>query len=187
MTCTYCGMGRCQRCLAESGHRPRRGRFCGIFTWGNVLQSAPDPPTTKYVAPVRGYLTWLAASDRDVETDGDPLDEPAGRDGAVRDWCAWVKTIARLRPATINNTLAAIDDFYTRRGLGAATARREALPRRVPKALSNREVLHYLRAVEHCASTRDTVVALLPFYAGLRISEVVDLDLDEADVPPEPT
>jgi hypothetical protein len=40
----------------------------------------------------------------------------------VRDWRAWAKTVARLRPATINNTLAAIDDFYTRRGLGAATA-----------------------------------------------------------------
>jgi site-specific recombinase XerD len=146
-----------------------------------TLRSAPlaGPTRIKYVARVRGYLTWLAASDRDVETDGDPLEEPAGRDGAVRDWRAWAKTVARLRPATINNTLAAIDDFYTRRGLGAATACREALPRRAPKALSNREVVRYLRAVEHCASARDTVVALLPFYAGLRISEVVGLDLDD--------
>ena len=92
-----------------------------------------------------------------------PALEVAGRDGAVRDWRAWAKTVARLRPATINNTLAAIDDFYIRRGLGPATARREMLPRRAPKALSNREVVRYLRAVEHCASARDTVVALLPF------------------------
>jgi integrase/recombinase XerC len=97
----------------------------------------------------------------------------------VRDWRAWAKTIARLRPATINNTLAAIDDFYTRRGLGPATARREALPQRAPKALTAREVVRYLRAVEHCGSARDTVVALLPFYAGLRVGEVVGLDLDD--------
>jgi integrase/recombinase XerC len=146
-----------------------------------ALRSAPLAAATraKYVSRVRGYLTWLAASDRDVETDGDPLGEPAARDGAVRDWRAWAKSVARLRPATINNTLAAVDDFYLRRGLGAATTRREALPRRAPKALSQREVVRYLRAVEHCGSARDTVVALLPFYAGLRISEVVGLDLDD--------
>ncbi len=54
------------------------------------------------------------------------------------------------------------DDFYTRRGLGPAVARREAMPRQAPKALSQREVVRYLRAVEHCGCARDTVVALLP-------------------------
>ncbi len=144
-----------------------------------ALRTAPlaTPTRTKYVSRVRGYLTWLATSDLNAATDGDPLEEPAARDGAVRDWRAWAKTVARLRPATINNTLAAIDDFYTRRGLGPAIARREALPRRAPKALSARDVVRYLRAVEHCGSARDTVVALLPFYAGLRVSEVVGLDL----------
>ncbi|MDN5749322.1 MAG: tyrosine-type recombinase/integrase [Pseudonocardia sp.] len=132
---------------------------------------------TKYVARVRGFLAWLAATESDV---GDPLTDPAARDGAVRDWRVWAKTVARQAPATINNTLAAIDDFYARRGLGAAAARREALPRRAPKALSPREVVRYLRAVEHCGSGRDTVIALLPFYTGLRIGEVVGLDL--ADV-----
>lgn len=97
----------------------------------------------------------------------------------MRDWRAWAKTVARHRATTINNTLAAVDDFYTRRGLGPARARREALPRRAPKALTERQVVGYLRAVEHHASPRDRVVALLPFYAGLRISEVVGLDLTD--------
>jgi integrase/recombinase XerC len=39
--------------------------------------------------------------------------------------------------------------------------------------------VRYLRAVEHCGSARDTVVALLPFYAGLRVGEVVGLDLED--------
>jgi len=114
---------------------------------------------------------WLAISERDLDIDGDALTDPAARDGTVRDWRAWAKTVARLRPTTINNTLAAIDDFYTRRGLGPATARREALPRRAPKALSSKEVVRYLREVEHHADARDTVVALLPYYAGLRIGD----------------
>ena len=133
----------------------------------------------KYTARVRGFLSWLDTAGRDPDLDGDPLTDPVARDGAVRDWRAWAKTTARLQPATINNTLAAIDDFYTRRGLGAATARREALPRRAPKAVGSREMLRYLRAVEHCGSARNIVVALLPFYAGLRIGEVVGLDVTD--------
>ncbi len=35
------------------------------------------------------------------------------------------------------------------------------------------------RSMEHCCSARDTVVALLPFYAGLRVGEVVGLDVDD--------
>lgn len=163
-----------------------------------ALRTAPLSAGTraKYVSRVRGYLTWLATSHPAASgsaTHADPpahrladdghvpeLSEPGARDGAVRDWRAWAKTVARHRPTTINNTLAAVDDFYTRRGLGPAIARREPLPRRAPKALPDRQVVRYLRAVEHHASPRDQVVALLPFYAGLRISEVVGLDL--ADV-----
>jgi len=130
----------------------------------------------KYTARVRGFLAWLDSAGRDPDLDGDPLTDPVARDGAVRDWRSWAKTTARLQPATSNNTLAAIDDFYSRRGLGAATARREALPRRAPKAVGSRDITRYLRAVEHCGSARNTVVALLPFYAGLRIGEVVGLD-----------
>jgi len=146
-----------------------------LARYQRALAPAPLSPgtRTKYIARVRGFLAWLDTAD----VDGDPLDDPTARDGAVRDWRAWAKTVARRQPATINNTLAAIDDFYTRRGLGAATARREALPRRAPQALGHREVLRYLRAVEHCGSARDTVVALLPFYVGLRVAEIVGLDV----------
>lgn len=34
----------------------------------------------------------------------------------MRDYRAHLLTIAKRSPATINNTLAALDDFYTRRG-----------------------------------------------------------------------
>ena len=127
-----------------------------------ALRGAPLAAATraKYVSRVRGYLVWLATADADL---GDPLEETSARDGAVRDWRAWAKTIARLRPATINNTLAAIDDFYTRRGLGPATARREALPQRAPKALTAREVVRYLRgrALRLREGHRGGAVALL--------------------------
>jgi integrase len=154
-----------------------------LALYQRALARAPLAGATraKYVARVRGFLVWLATTDLSAygsaaDQAGEPLTDPAARDGAVRDWRVWAKTVGRqARPRS--TTPAPIDDFYARRGLGAATARREALPRRAPKALSAREVVRYLRAVEHCGCARDTVVALLPFYAGLRIGEVVGLDL----------
>jgi site-specific recombinase XerD len=88
--------------------------------------------------------------------------------------------VRKAAPTTINNTLAALDDFFVRRGLGAADARREDLQQRdAPKALGEREMRRYLRAVEHEASARDRAVGLLPYYAGLRDSEVVGLDVGD--------
>jgi len=167
-----------------------------LARYQRALMAAPLSPTTrsKYAARVRGYLHWLQTayarggehdSGYDAEyhsrLDGDPLVDAAARDRAVRDWQIWAKTTARLRPTTINNTLAALDDFYTRRGLGPALARRESLHRGTPKALTHREVVRYLRAVEHTASPRDRLVALLPYYAGLRVGEAVRLDVDDVE------
>jgi len=142
------------------------------------LERAPLQPSSrrKYLSRVRGYLAWLSETD----TDGDPLTEPAARDGAVRDYRSHLKATRKAAGATINSTLAALDDFHTRLGLGPAAVRREELPRRdAPRALGDRETRRYLRAVEHEASVRDRVAALLPYYAGLRDSEVVGLDMDD--------
>ena len=78
----------------------------------------------------------------------------------------------------INNTLAALDDFYLRRGMGKAAARRESRAAGAQGA-DHREALRYLRAVEQPTSPRNRAIALLPYYAGLRIGEVVGLDVDD--------
>src|SRR5882724_7149136 len=56
--------------------------------------------------------------DRSNDVSGDPLGEPAARDWAVRDYRRYLEVVPKAAPTTINNTLAAIDDFYTRRSLG---------------------------------------------------------------------
>jgi site-specific recombinase XerD len=75
--------------------------------------------------------------------------------------------------------LAAVDDFYTRRGLGPARAKRAEVPATAPRALGPKAQIRYLRAVQACGSVRDRVLALVPFYAGTRIAEIVALDLDD--------
>jgi site-specific recombinase XerD len=128
-----------------------------------------------YASRIRQYLAWLEQTD----LDGDPLREPAARDGAVRDYRAHLQTVLRRKPTTVNLTLAALVDFYTRNGLGPPEARRLDLPQQAPRALSEKDSTRWLRTVERWLNPRDRVIALLPFYAGLRLSEVVALDLPD--------
>jgi site-specific recombinase XerD len=148
-----------------------------LASYRRELVTAPLSAQTvrTYTSKVRAYLIWLAATD----LDGDPLTDPRARDWAVRDYRTHLITVAKRAPTTINNALAAIDDFYTRRGLGPAAAERLTLPRTAPRALEHKPALRWLRAIQSHPATRDRVLALLPFYAGLRIAETVRLDLDD--------
>jgi integrase/recombinase XerC len=142
------------------------------------LKASPVDGDTRraYASRVRQYLAWLGAA----QVDGDPLADMHARDGAVRDYRVHLQTVARRTPATINTVLAAIADFYVRRGVGIPDVARLDLPQRAPRALPPRQGIRWLRAVQRCLNPRDRVLALLPFYAGLRIGEAVALDI--ADV-----
>ena len=65
-------------------------------------------------------------------------------------------------------------------GLGPAAAGRLNLPAQAPRALDAKTALRWVRAIATCPSPRDRVLALLPIYAALRISETVALDTDDA-------
>ena len=88
----------------------------------------------------------------------------------------------KAAPATVNGALAAIDDFYARRGLGRARVERVELPRLAPRALEKRAVLRWLRAVEAHLAPRDRALAGVLFYAGVRISEGVRLDVEDVQL-----
>lgn len=116
------------------------------------------------------------AGRRDV--DGEPLTDATARDWAVRDYRTYLLTVAGRKPSTVNAHMTAIDDFYRRRGLGPASARREELPKAAPRALDHKAQLRWLRAAER-ASRRDKALAHVGFYAGLRIGEIVALNVQD--------
>jgi site-specific recombinase XerD len=136
---------------------------------------SPSRPRRTYASKVRQYLAWLGTG----EFDDEPLSSADGRDWAVRDYRTHLQAVLTRRPATVNNALAAVDDLYIRRGLGPARAKRAEIPNAAPRALGARAQIRYLRAVQACSSPRDRALALVPFYAGTRISETVALDLDD--------
>ena len=142
-----------------------------------ALGAAPLSAQTRrtYASKVRQYLVWLAGA----EVDGDPLGSVEGRDWAVRDYRGYLQGVLKRSPATVNGALAAVDDFYVRRGLGPARAKRAEVPAAAPRALGPKAQIRYLRAVQACGSARDRALGLVPFYAGTRIAETVALDLDD--------
>lgn len=131
-----------------------------------------------YLAQVRDFVTWLAGSEHGAPA----LADPHVRDWAVRDYKRFVKTTKRWGPASVNQALAAIDNFYRSRGAGRPEVAREDLAQTAPRALSEAEQRTFLRFVEACPSARDRAIATVFFYAGLRLSELGALDVTDVAV-----
>jgi integrase/recombinase XerC len=127
------------------------------------------------------FLAWLADASGRGRYRGDPLTNPTARDWAIRDYRLYLlrEAIPKRSVRYCNNALAALDDFYVRLGLGKANAGRDELPTTAPKAMDAKEEIRWLRAVEAWPHARDRAIALLPFYAGLRIGDIVALDVDD--------
>lgn len=140
----------------------------------------------KYRRSTASFLGWLAEAREAGAVDGDPLTDPSARDWAVRDWRRHLKNTrtergTHLGAATVNNRLAAVDAFFALRGSGRPAVVREHLARpSAPRALDQRTLLRFLRTVARDASPRDRAICHLAYYAGLRVAEIVALDV--ADV-----
>ncbi|MEV4582936.1 tyrosine-type recombinase/integrase [Nonomuraea jabiensis] len=149
-----------------------------------ALERAPLSAETRrtYRSRVRMYLAWLA--DHAAAYSTDPLAARQARDWAVRDYRMWLLRDgpARRSRVHVNSALTALDDFYTRRGLGKADIAREDLPKSAPRALEERARIRWLRAVEAHLSPRGRCIALIPYYAGARIGEIVRLDVDDVQM-----
>jgi site-specific recombinase XerD len=144
------------------------------------LQRRPLAPRSReaYGHQVRRYLAWLG--DRSP-VDGDPLVDEAARDWAVRDYKRHLKAVERWKPASVNLALAALDSFYTHLRLGRPVVHREELPASAPRALSDEQQRRLLRLAER-ASARDRAIVVVLLYTGLRLAELVALDLDDVRV-----
>jgi site-specific recombinase XerD len=140
------------------------------------LESRPLAARSRqaYGHQVRRYLVWLG--DRSP-VDGDPLADAAARDWAVRDYKRHLKAVQRWKPASVNLALAALDSFYAQLGLGRPVVRREDLPAKAPRALSDEQQRLLLRMAER-ASARDRAIVVTLLYSGLRLAELV-ADLDD--------
>ena len=131
-----------------------------------------------YLAQVRAFLTWLAGSEHGPLA----LADPHVRDWAVRDYKRHVKTAKRWAPASVNQALAAIDNFYRSLAAGRPEVLREELAQVAPRSLEEADQRRFLRIVEASPSPRDRAMATVFFYAGLRLSELAALDMADVEM-----
>ena len=133
----------------KSTHPPVMADELGRVTTGyqHWLTRQPLSVNTRraYLGRVRQYCAYLAAPVNDY---GNPLSDPHGRDYAIRDFKSHLKKSCKAKPASVNLTLAALDNFYLFLGLGRANVRREDLPKEAPRALEPEEQKRFMRAVE---------------------------------------
>ncbi len=129
-----------------------------------------------YRTQVRQFCVYLNQTDSEY---GDPLKDEHARNYAVRDYKAYLKTVRKRKPTTVNIALAAIDNFYRFLQMSPADVKREDLPQQAPRALTENEQKRFLRAIERCSSARDQAIASLLFYTGLRIGECAALNQDD--------
>lgn len=151
-----------------------------LATYAGWLKRQPLATRSReaYLAQVRAFLNWLAGSEHGPQA----LVDPHVRDWAVRDYKRHVKTAKRWAPASVNQALAAIDNFYRSLAAGRPEVLREELAQGAPRSLEEADQRRFLRIVEASPSPRDRAMATVFFYAGLRLSELAALDIADVEM-----
>lgn len=127
-----------------------------------------------YAAHVSSYVDWLAERPEAEAA----LREPRARDFAGRDFKRYLKLERGWAPSSVNLALAATDHFNRFLGLGPAVVTRERIAQSAPRALDEDEQRALVRAAEH-ATARDRAIVVLLLHTGLRLSELVALDVGD--------
>ena len=140
------------------------------------LDRSPLSANTRraYRRQVARYLEWL----EERPSAEIALDDPHARDFCVRDYRHALKE-QRLSAASVNAALAAVDHLYRFVGLGPPKVQRDRLAAQAPRALDEHELRSVFRAAERCGRARDRAAVGLLALAGLRLSELAALDIDD--------
>lgn len=172
--------------MVPRSKKPTRGQpeavnadaVVAVYAAWLVRQPLADRSRDAYLAQVRSFVTWLAGSGHG----GGALVEASIRDWAVRDYKRHVKTAKQWAPTSVNQALAAIDNFYRSFGVGRPEVAREDLAQVAPRALVEDEQRRFLRTLEGCPAARDRAIATVFFYTGLRLSELTALEVADLSI-----
>jgi integrase/recombinase XerC len=120
---------------------------------------------------------------------GEPVDPTSADPRKLRDYSAWLSGKG-YAPSTIARRLASLRSFFRyQRRQGVVTTdpvaglRNPKQPRRLPRLLRSEDVIGLLEAIptDERAGIRDRAMFEALYGGGLRVSELVGLDLDDLD------
>lgn len=130
-----------------------------------------------YCQAVTGFVDWLPFQlKHDYEA---VVSDPIAATHAVRDYRRYLLTQRRLKPKSVDTVMTGIANLYLWFGMPRPDVRSAAPSRRgAPKSLAEDQVRDVLRAAER-RGVRDHALVNLLHASGVRISEAVELDVDD--------
>ncbi len=143
---------------------------------------------------VRNYASDLAQFAQYLSPPGSAAPEPRALDAlAIREWLGWLYQ-QRLSPVSMRRKLAAVRSFLTflmRQGAvesnAAALVQSPKIPKILPRVMSAEQVNRILDAaaggaLERPSAARDIALLELLYGCGVRVSELVGLDIGDIDL-----
>lgn len=127
-----------------------------------------------YLSRISGFIAFVRNSKRDFGTL-----TSATKEEPVKYLCTFLRKEAKLKPATINSYLSAIDSFYDFLELGRSKIDRDELPEQALKILTLKEQKKFLKAIDDTTRVKDRAIASILFYTGMKLSECTNLDLSD--------
>ena len=154
-------------------------RFAAAYDgYAAALACSPLDTSTRraYISRIRSFLAWL---DSGGTAGLDPLAGHRQRDRAVRGYRDYLRNSRKLAVLTVNAHLTAVAHFYSYLNLGPAWVPREESAYVPPVPLDAGEQERWLAAADRLPLARDRAIARLLFHAGLRVAELVALDVGD--------
>jgi site-specific recombinase XerC len=157
-------------------------RFAAAYDgYAASLAGGPLDASTRraYASRIRLFLAWL---DSGGTAGPDPLADHRQRDRVVRGYRDYLRNSRKLAVLTVNAHLTAVAHFYSYLNMGPAWVPRDESAYVPPEPLDAGEQERWLAAAGRLPLARDRAIARLLFHAGLRVSELVALDVDDVSL-----
>jgi len=156
-----------------------------IAAFTRDLNSRPEgisPYTVRgYAADLHNFSDWFygATGETMEPANVTPVD--------VREYKAYLHTVANCKPATINRRLSTLRAYFgwaREQGLtdeDPVRARNVEEPQTGPRSLDERSYHQLLRAAQKYGSKRDLAIIQVLRHTGIRLGELCDLTLDDVE------
>ena len=148
-----------------------------------VLRNRPEgisPYTVRgYMTDLKRFVAWFE------KTNGEPMRLRDVTPADVRDYKAYLQTIKRFNPATINRHLAALQAYFSwaiEESLisdDPVRVRNVDEPQTAPRSISEREYQRLLLAVQKNGSKCDVANLQVLRHSGLRVGELGSREIED--------
>ncbi|WP_322508131.1 tyrosine-type recombinase/integrase [Anaerolinea sp.] len=139
------------------------------------LDTIPSPKTQEaYRIALEDFSAWY------YQTNHEPVQWELLTQQEIKDYIAFLQTVKRYKPASVNVKISAIRAFLRHIGRNPPKVKTPKQEKKPIHALTPRELGRLLASAEN--HKRDYAIISLMSKAGLRVSEVVALELSDLEI-----